>query len=186
MTLSLFAFVLIAMSSCNKESSTVTFAEGDIFEFATIQNRGEIKGWKLENGATVALTSAEIKEITDQEDAFGDDLDNMGGSIEFKADNKAMLTDPDGFVETYDYEVNGKTLTVTVSEQGITVTFAFEVDGDNIIRKAYSDYSGSNGFSFSTSGAPWFQGAEDATKSSLTQEGQKVLYMYYEERFTKK
>ncbi|MEM9916518.1 MAG: hypothetical protein AAF990_00400 [Bacteroidota bacterium] len=183
--LGLLTLTIIGLTSCNKDSDP-TLASGDVFQFAAVQNKGEIKGWKFENGAIVTMTSAEISAIADDEEAFNEDLDNMSGSIAILADNKATVTDPDGDQFTADYTLNGKTLVLTVMEQGFTISFAYELDGDNLIRKAFSSYSGDGTiFSFSTFGTPWFEGAEESTRDQLTSEGEKTLYMYYEERFTR-
>ncbi|MEL6863885.1 MAG: hypothetical protein AAFP19_05675 [Bacteroidota bacterium] len=187
--LSLVAIAFL-MTSCSKEDDVLSVETGDVFTFSTLRNKTDISGWKFENGTVVEMTAAEIATFITEEsvDVFEDDEIVEGDTeIEITSGNAVKVT-MDGDVLDGTYAINGENLTVTVAEQGFAFTFPFILEDNSMTMKSYSSYEGNpSDFSFYSSGNIWIEGTEETLKSmNLMDEGDHVLYMYYEFVYNKK
>ena len=179
----LFSAILLAcavlFTSCKKDDDP-SISEGDVFIVDNI-NKEDIKGWTLTNGSVEEATTQEMGDLVN-DDAFTVDIDDeTGARLEFKANNKVDITQ-DGETDEADYVLNGSNLSISAMIQGFTFTFPFELDGNNIKRRSYSDLdtNADRNFTFSSSGNPWYAEAENDLKEGLTEEGDLVMFLEYE------
>lgn len=186
-SLCLFVFAATLVTSCNKDEddNSIEIMAGDTFTFSAVQNNDDLKGWIGENGTTREMTSVELDAYREDE-AFTTDLTEAGATIEFTTATSGTITDEDGDKIDFTYSTSGDDLTITAMIQTISISFPFEMDGDKLIRKSFSSMNSDAGntISFSSSGNPWYEEAENEAKDDLS-DGEISIYMYYETVYTK-
>jgi len=191
MLFGLLAISMSIMTSCKKDAVEVpSVSEGDVFEFSTVRNQGDIKGWKYAENEVVEMTTEEIERVilVEEIDAFESEEiapDGMEATVEFMAENRVKYT-TDGEVLNGTYTMDGSNLALTLTDAGFTLTFPYVAEEGAIYSRNHSFFTEGDNVGLWAAGMPWAEGMEETYKSDLTEGGDMVIYQYYEMVYTKK
>jgi len=191
MLFGLLAISMSVMTSCKKDEVDVpSIAEGDVFEFSTVRNKGDVKGWKYVENEVVAMTTEEIESVIAEEeiDAFESEEiapEDMEAKVEFMAENRVKYT-VDGDELNGTYTMDGSNLSLTITDAGFTLTFPYVAEEGAIYSRNHSFYTEGENVGLSAAGMPWAEGMEETYKSDLTEGGDLIIYQYYEMVYDKK